>query len=625
MLAASLHGAPLDPQVLSGSLEDSRVPGTGPGPCSLGSWVRVATPSLVNRREDVDSASFVKDNAHSQLALVDARLDDVPELCSSLGEPAGAVSNAELVLKAFRQWNVGCVDRILGDFSFVICDGENRSLVAARDALGVKHLYYAQAGDILFLASRIESILALERVPRRLEESALLSYLADRGSAPDETMFRKVRRLPAGCLLQVRGGNIHHIRYWPRDDGYPPPGCDREEFAPELRRVLVRAVERRLGDERCTVGLTLSGGLDSSAVAAIASEVAGSRRLLAYSYSFETLQSCDELSYAEAAADHLSMDLRLVDAERHHLLASPSSLEAVAASPFLGWRSTDDAILQDLSGEGGRTLLTGIGGDHLFQGSIGVFASGVLQGNAEAFRKVFAMGRRHGLSPPRSLYRYLFRPLLPVPVDAAFRRFFGHSSPRSLHPWLSKRFARRWGRKDGAPEPEAAPWRDPAQRAIRATLRNLDTLERTCSWKAQRAAAVGVKVHHPFLDRELAELALSVDPSWHYFGGLRKQLLRDALGSDLPEVVLKRPGKTTFSDFIDFSLRQPSYPPLRELLEFSALVELGAVDLGDLKPRLKRFFSGGEKGFGASLWYLLSAERWLRSFWGLEASEQEGP
>ena len=543
----------------------------------------------------------------------DFRLDDRRELAARLGRAGSPPSDAELLLAAYERWGAECADHLRGDFAFVLVDARQRRVLAARDAFGVKTCYYAEVGGVIFFASHARQLLRLERVPRRLREGALLDYLLGGGQSSRRTMFREIRRLAAGSVLSVSGGTLGERRFWAPDKIPMKSGLAFGDAAARARELLGQAVRRRTASSGAPIGLTMSGGLDSTSIAAFASEglPRSGRSLLAFSYRFESIESCDESPYVEAVARELDFDVEPVPAERLHLLSGDSLFEPRLESPFVGWRPTDDAIYRALASRGGEVLLSGYGGDEVFQGSKNVFASSLLRGDLGVLRRVFEYGRRRGLGRGRAAFRYLLRPILPPVLDRALRSMALRRPEEQLPPWISDSYARAWGWPRRRSRRSGRAWWDPARRAIRGAFEDLRELERALEWQAGRAARHGVDVRYPFLDRDLVEFVLSLPSDFHFDGGLRKRLLREAVRDQLPEAVVNRPSKTRFGPFIDFSLRAAGPERLDAHLRFSRLGELGVVDLGDLVPRVRRFFSGSEDGFGVSLWFLLTAEAWL--------------
>ncbi len=185
----------------------------------------------------------------------------------SNGFPPRDDTDAELVLRAYECWGESCPNRLLGDFAFAIWDARKKQLFCARDYVGVKPFYYHRSATLFAFGSEIRSVLALETIPRRLNESRVVDFLVEELDREDEesTFYQDVQRLPAGHSLTVGPGRFVLRDYW---DLKAPPVLklgSLGEYGEAFREVFVEAVRCRLRSTH-PVGSTLSGGLDSSSV-----------------------------------------------------------------------------------------------------------------------------------------------------------------------------------------------------------------------------------------------------------------------------------------------------------------------------------------------------------------------
>ncbi len=176
-------------------------------------------------------------------------------------------SDAELVLRAYECWGEDCPNRLLGDFAFAIWDARNQRLFCARDYVGVKPFYYHRSASFFAFGSEIRAVLALDAVPRRLNESRLADFLVEELDREDEesTFYQDVQRLPAGHSLTVSPGRFAVRDYW---NLKAPPVLklgSLREYGEAFREIFVDAVRCRLRSTH-PVGSTLSGGIDSSSV-----------------------------------------------------------------------------------------------------------------------------------------------------------------------------------------------------------------------------------------------------------------------------------------------------------------------------------------------------------------------
>ncbi len=602
-----------EPRALVGSMLDAAAH-RGPegrglwaeGGIALGHLLLAATPGAATQ-------PLVR----GSLALVaDLRLDDREGLARRLRAAGAAVdpqaSDAELVLEAYRRWSVDCPVHLLGDFAFVLWDRRRGRLLAARDPLGVKPLHYAAVAGRLALASEAGQLLRLPWVGREPDELFLGQYLA--GSVAEErTGFRQVRWLPSGHRLVAERGRVAVRRFWELRSGDPEPQRSPEDYADELGELLEAAVRARLRTTERVVGLQLSGGLDSSTVAALAHGSDG-LRLMALSAVFDRLGECDERAYLRRLTAELGVAVDEFRPEQLPLLegleAEPSDLEG----PFQGWRALEQQMLARLRDAGGRVLLTGHGGDSTFYGSPLLYADLFRQGR---WIELAAQLRRHARErqqpPGRLAYLYLFRPLAPAWADGGLRRACFRPPAGELPEWVRGDFARRVGlaehlRSIAGPHAGGRG----AREGVRLQASRLGSVAWGLYWIDRTAARFGIEARHPLLDRRLVEFAARVPPELHYRAGRGKLLLRRAMRGRLPAAVRERPDKTSFLPFLRHRLAGAGFERLEQLLDRPLLAEMGIVDGAALRAALGRWERGERSSLDRRLWLLLTAEVWAR-------------
>ena len=266
----NLDGRPADPLLLERMART--IAHRGPdgirywleGPLGFGHLRLQTTPESAYEKQPLT-------NEDSALCLtLDGRIDNRSELRALLdseGSPPRDDTDAELVLRAYQRWGEECPNRLLGDFAFALWDARKQQLFCARDYVGVKPFYYHRSPSLFAFGSEIRAVLALDAVPRRLNESRLADFLVEELDREEEesTFYQDVQRLPAGHSLTISPGGFHLRDYW--ELKAPPPlklGSLRE-YGEAFREIFVDAVRCRLRSTH-PVGSTLSGGIDSSSV-----------------------------------------------------------------------------------------------------------------------------------------------------------------------------------------------------------------------------------------------------------------------------------------------------------------------------------------------------------------------
>ncbi len=511
----------------------------------------------------------------------------------ALGHTFRTEGDAEVLLHAWAQWGEGALDRVNGMFAFAVWDAGTRTLTLAVDPFGEKPLLYARDGRRLLFASDLRALAQAAPAVRRANPAALAPYLA-LGAMPagGATFFAGVRRLPGAHLLRFREGRVEEARYWtPRP---VPTPRDLDGAADALRELLVDSIRLRLRAD-VPVGTSLSGGVDSSGIVGLSARIAGEHRRHAFTARFPGYER-DEWAYAELTAraagvvEHHAVQPTAADlAADLDALVLDQEEPAGSASVYAQWR-----VMRAAREAGVTVMLDGQGADELFAGYpalIGwtVRSQGLgsvlraLRGPARAW-VVRAIGAEH----------------LPEPLARRHRA-------RLATPYATTDVARSAARATRPPRFEA---RDPLRRELlrQAFATQLPTLLR---YADRDSMAHGREVRLPFLDRRVAELALSLPADLLYRDGETKAVLRRALRGVVPEPVLARREKVGFE------------PPQRRWLADAALAGRAREVLLDPGARtaglvdravVERDVAAGAWRDPDGLWRALNLELWLRAF-----------
>ncbi len=277
--------------------------------------------------------------------------------------------DTEVIVHAYEEWGDECVTRFEGMFVFALLDRRRSAhgdrLLIARDHLGKKPLYYADIDGTLVFGSELKPLLLHPKVGRTLDSEALGHYLALRTIPSPLSVFREVKKLPPAHTIAVNRRGVSLRRYWDwrahADDEMPP----FDELVADVRRMIFKAVEKRLVAD-VPLGAFLSGGLDSSAVVAVMSRLSKGR-VKTFSIGFEGPSSHNELPKARRVADHLGTD-------HHEIYAQPDLLELLpefvryADEPFAISSALPTLLLARAARKEVTVVLTGDGGDEVFGG-----------------------------------------------------------------------------------------------------------------------------------------------------------------------------------------------------------------------------------------------------------------
>jgi asparagine synthase (glutamine-hydrolysing) len=295
----------------------------------------------------------------------DARLDGRDELRIALGARAGELDDLGLILAAYRRWGGSAVERLRGDFSIAIWDRRERAVIAARDGLGVRPLYFAEVSGGVIVSNVLNAIRAYPRVDARLNDSAVASFLHLGWNADlTTTTFASIRRLAPGTELRREQGRgeLAIRRHWTMPDPEPVEFARDEEYAERYRDLLGRAVADRV-DPRGTM-LFLSGGMDSTTIAVSAKRMMPDARVSAFTWRAAGVEDEMESRLAGEVASRWGMP---------HQIAHEAPIEALAPHPVTPEPVSEPELarLSSLIGVAARTAGTrvaieGEDGDALF-------------------------------------------------------------------------------------------------------------------------------------------------------------------------------------------------------------------------------------------------------------------
>jgi asparagine synthase (glutamine-hydrolysing) len=489
----------------------------------------------------------------SGLAIVlDGRIDNREELVSALasrGLTARGGSDAELILRAYQLWGAESPAHLLGDFAFAIWDSRNRRFFCARDQLGVKpFLYYFATNSLFAFGSEIKAVIALDRVPRRLNEFRLADYLVNELDREDTvgTFYEGVLRLPGGhCLIADRDS----VKVWDYWKLVPKEGT-RYRSMPECgeayRGVFMQAVSDRIRD---TTGLAyaLSGGLDSSSVVGAARELSGGpahANLATFSLVDDAGQ--EALGMIHSVVDQGGIDSHLIRPE--DVTAANYDLPGFIRNsdqPFEVDQGFFDWITHRSARQHGcRVLLDGIDGDQMHPGPQYLSSLIRLGRWLAATRNARCMAREFKEPAWRILANDGLRPIFPRQMLALgkLKRAILRPPPDTSIGVIDEDLARRTrvaerciARRQGF----LSAARDPF------LLHSLGFTSGLVSFALERldlgASIVGLELRHPFADRRVAEFLISLPLDWKSYLPASKTIMRTAMGGLLPERLLRQP------------------------------------------------------------------------------------
>ena len=533
---------------------------------------------------------------------------------SAAGHRFATRSDTEVIVHAWEELGEGCPESLNGMFALAVWDRRREQLFLARDRMGEKPLYHAVVDGALVFASELRALLAFPAMRRRLDLRGVARYLAFDYVPDPHTILEDVRKLPPGHSLAANGGKASVQRYWEIPFA-PDESLDERGWCAEIRVRLDEAVRLRLHSD-VPVGCFLSGGIDSTSIAATAArQHAGIRT---FSVGFEE-PAYDERRFARLVAERYGTRHEELVVSASAAAAVLDELGGLLDEPLADMSFVPLYLLSRAARRSVTVALTGDGGDELFAGypSMG----------ADRWHQRFAR--------------------LPAPARAAFARLV-ESLPGAPEPLRDfsralrhRPEARNQPLVGGLPPDRHATILSPAATAALAGFDpyvDIDDAVASCASddatarlihrycklylagqnlvNADRASMAGsLELRAPFLDHTFVELTGRIPSPLKLRGlGSLKRLLKRAMADRLPPPILER-GKHGFGVPFGEWFRGPLASPLREILAPERLRHVGLFDPVAV-TRLVDEHVSGEASHRRLLWSLVAFERWRAHYLG---------
>jgi asparagine synthase (glutamine-hydrolysing) len=531
-------------------------------------------------------------------------------------------SDTEAILHVYEEYGVDGLARLRGMFALAIWDARRRRLVLARDAVGIKPLYYHRDRGRLLFASEIRALLADAQVPRTPSLAAMDRFLTFGYVPGHATVFEGVRRLPPGHVMICEGRRVELRPYWrlgvePREE---PSDAERAEA---LRERLTAAVERHLLAD-VPVGVFLSGGVDSSAIVAALAHL-GRRDTPTFSIGFGSAGAgyFDESEDARRVAAHFGMPHRVLTVEPDVARLLPEIVDSLE-EPMGGGTTLLNYLLSRAAREHVTVALAGIGGDELFGGYrryLGALVAerlaGLPTGIRRGLRGALALGPR--TDEGRAGYHLnTLRRLLDAaaaPHPEAYISMLTFFTPRMKRHLYTGDVAERIAGDDTAGPIRGAfagqPHADLLGRLFYADLTTY-LPDNLLLFTDKTSMAASLEIRVPFVDLDLIELAAALPQRLRVHGNELKYLLRRAMAPWLPPGVLAK-SKQGFSAPVGAWLRRELRDETDSILDESVVRRRGLWNPAYVRT-LVEDHRAGRREWGNHLFALMMFEMWCRRF-----------
>lgn len=537
-------------------------------------------------------------------------------------------SDTEVLLKAFREWNVAALDKLNGMFAFAVWDDIEKELTLVRDRAGIKPLYFAQAGGQFIFASEIKAILASGLVSAAIDMQALDQYLTFLWTPDPHTLFKDIYKLPPAHYLKWKDGKVTQHEWW--DLSFENIDNNRDEiyWREKTLDTLDRVVRMEMVSD-VPLGSFLSGGVDSSSIVALMKAHTSGRPVSTYTVGTEQ----DDLKYDIIPDDAVWARKvgKLFDTDYHEIMLKPDVAELLPKlvyhcdEPIADPAIITSYLISKAARETLTVLLSGVGGDEVFAGyprhlamklagRVDLIPRGVRRPLFGAIESILPGGLPGKFTAPLRNAKKFAKSAAMNFEDRylGFGTYFTSDAKQRLYAAeLRDEFAafdayerhRRYFQKS-----ESA---DPLNRLLYVDFKTfLPCLNLAYTDKTSMAANLEVRV--PFLNVELVEMAATMPPQLKLRGIRRKYILKRAAEKLLPHDVVWRK-KAGFGAPIRAWLRGPLKPMVDDLLSESRIRERALFDAAEVQRIIARNMSGRED-LSLQVFQLLVLELWMQKF-----------
>jgi asparagine synthase (glutamine-hydrolysing) len=536
------------------------------------------------------------------------------------GEVFVSHSDTEVLLRLYSRYGADSLRRLRGMFAFAVWDAQKQELFIARDRLGIKPLYYyAGEGKVIF-ASEVRAILATGLAPRQIDPIALNEYLAYQSIPSPRTLIKDVKALAPGAWMTVdASGAVEEHKYWDllQDSSPEARTASRSAALNRTGELLREAVELHLISD-APLGAFLSGGIDSSAVVALMSEMGYAPRTFSVVFAESNY---DESAYARQVATRFGAEhteIRLTESAMLNQLP-----DALAAMDQPTGDGVNTYVVSRAVKEAGVTVaLSGLGGDEFFAGYPSFLRLEKAMKYLRPLKRLPAPARNMAARMVELAGRGSIR------AAKTASMIEGDGSLASMYPVVrqvlstSKRrslLSARWKRIDEL-------WRDPYVDLLRNAYQSANSAElfalisyaegRTYMHDVllrdtdQMSMAHALEVRVPLLDHKLVEYVMGTPDAYKRPNGAPKSLLVHSLGGLLPRDVVHRPKRGFTLPFADW-MRGDLRNFCEERLSPRRIGSRGVFDAGEVKKLWRAFIAGSREVSWSRLWILIALEEWI--------------
>lgn len=544
------------------------------------------------------------DNANRYVIVFNGEIYNYIELREELiaqGITFRSNSDTEVLLNMYIKYGKACLDKLNGMFAFVIYDKQTKDVFAARDRFGVKPFYYYTDDKAFYFASEIPPILSVYNKKNTPNQNAIFDYLAyNRTDQTEDTFFQGVKKLQHSHYLSIEKNTLTFKRWYNVRDRISDNKYDAEEY----KQLLIDAVKLRLRSD-VPVGVCLSGGLDSSAISCIISEVLGNKQMHTFSAIYNKGEIGDESEFIDLFKDKLQ-NMHFTVPSSDDLLSNLSSFVNIQAEPIPSTGPFAQYCVMQLAKNKVKVTLDGQGADEVLAGYhyfYGFYFKDLLKNVhllkliSEIYKYVKIHKSAYGLET------FIFF-LLPT-----FLKKMARVKERS---YIKEEFIEL-----ATKEKQSVILEDLyGSKNLKTSLINhLEfKLEHLLKWSDKNSMGFSIESRTPFLDYRLIEYTLSMPSEAMIKNGYTKHILRESMKGILPEKIRLRKDKVGFGTPEDNWFRTQGFNKLiHEILDSESLQKRNIIDTDNAKNLYQKHLRR-EINISKDIWKWVHLEIWFREF-----------
>jgi asparagine synthase (glutamine-hydrolysing) len=589
----NVDGRPLEAAILDRMAERLRHRGADGRGCRISATMAIGAQQQWVTPEEIGETQPLVD-PHGVVLAMDGRLDNRHELLRALGLPQSA-SDAACALAAYDQWGEQFAGHLNGDWAIAVFDPRQRRLLLARDAIGLRPLYYFTTPNACGFATEIKALLAHPEIPAEPDPEGVADFLLMSSRPLDRqhtTCFAGILSVEAAHVVRVTQDRISSQRYWDFDTGHALGLRSFEEYAEAFRERFREAVTRRMRSA-FPVAVSLSGGLDSSSIfcegrRALASGSAPCPSLAGISYTGTAGTDADETKFLADIERQYDVAIERFPMQPFTgvLVGIEEQIAAIEA-PLLDYMWGVSRELHDRARRhGARVLLSGTWGDQMLFSSAYLvdlfqrFSWFTLAGHMREYRRW--LGGAFFRSAVKSFAIDAVRQGLPrrfLPLAKRLRLQLFRAGRQQG--WFADDFARHALRFAHLPATLGDDYHSNQARSIYLEARSKYHVH-CMEWNNKVAALRGLDAALPFLDRDLIALMMAVPGEMQNWKGVPRALLREGMRGILPESVRNRAWKADFTEVVNTSVAGDLSTIVRALSPASLGVRFGFLDAESL-------------------------------------------